>query len=55
MNEAALDREQAAFDRAQKAEFMAIRKTEAENYKLELQLKLSKRKHDKNETNSDDE
>jgi hypothetical protein len=55
MDEAALDRQQAALERAKKAELMAIRKTEADNRKMELQLKLSKRKHDKNETNSDDE
>jgi hypothetical protein len=54
-DEAALDREQAGLDRAQKAEMMAIRKMEAENRKLALELKLSKRKHDKSETESDDE
>jgi hypothetical protein len=55
MDEAALDREQAALERAQKAELMAIRKTEADNRKMELQLKMSKRKHDKNETDSSDD
>jgi hypothetical protein len=34
---------------------MAIRKTEAENRKMELQLQLSQRKHDKNKPDSDDE
>jgi hypothetical protein len=54
-DEAALDQEQAALNCAQKDEMMAICRMEAENRKLELELKLSKRKHDKSETESDDE
>jgi hypothetical protein len=41
--------------RAEAKMVAAIRKMEAENRKLELQLKLSKHKHDKNETDRDDE
>jgi hypothetical protein len=48
-------KDKAALDRAQKAEEMAIRKIEAENHKLELQLKQAKMQQKINQKESDTE